>query len=381
MSIAILHSGDMQKISLGGVDRYIKSLILFSEDNEITVFGTSTYKEYVIGEVYQREYCGKKYRFIPISDDRKYPISVNYMLNELKWVKELGKYDCIYAQRTEYSLPFIFSKNKRKLVEMIHGSSKYSEIGFGKNMAKIHLLMEKIAISIARYTFVILNREEFGVPYYKKKYSKYANRVFYGKNPIDPHIYHKKDRIALRKEYNISPEEKIVIFSGRIEDNPKRVLLLPQICKNLINNGVKIKFLVIGDGSDKKKLEDDVRKLNLENAFSFTGYIDDPYKIADYNNIADIAINISIFEGTCTSILESLACGIPVVSTDVGDIHECVSNGVNGYIIDNNEQTIVEEASRAINKLLTEKIEMNEEYKKYFGDQVIVELRGFINKL
>lgn len=381
MSIAILHSGDMQKISLGGVDRYIKSLILFSEDNEITVFGTTTYKEYVIGEVYQREYCGKKYRFIPISDDRKYPLSVYYMLNELKWVKELGKYDCIYAQRTEYSLPFIFSKNKRKLVEMIHGSSKYSEIGFGKNMAKIHLLMEKIAISIARYTFVILNREEFGVPYYKKKYSKYANRVFYGKNPIDPHIYHKKDRIALRKEYNISPEEKIVIFSGRIEDNPKRVLLLPQICKNLINNGVKIKFLVIGDGSDKKKLEDDVRKLNLENAFSFTGYIDDPYKIADYNNIADIAINISIFEGTCTSILESLACGIPVVSTDVGDIHECVSNGVNGYIIDNNEQTIVEEASRAINKLLTEKIEMNEEYKKYFGDQVIVELRGFINKL
>ena len=381
MSIAILHSGDMQKISLGGVDRYIKSLILFSEDNEITVFGTTTYKEYVIGEVYQREYCGKKYRFIPISDDRKYPLSVYYMLNELKWVKELGKYDCIYAQRTEYSLPFIFSKNKRKLVEMIHGSSKYSEIGFGKNMAKIHLLMEKIAISIARYTFVILNREEFGVPYYKKKYSKYANRVFYGKNPIDPHIYHKKDRIALRKEYNISPEEKIVIFSGRIEDNPKRVLLLPQICKNLINNGVKIKFLVIGDGSDKKKLEVDVRKLNLENAFSFTGYIDDPYKIADYNNIADIAINISIFEGTCTSILESLACGIPVVSTDVGDIHECVSNGVNGYIIDNNEQTIVEEASRAINKLLTEKIEMNEEYKKYFGDQVIVELRGFINKL
>ena len=381
MSIAILHSGDMQKISLGGVDRYIKSLILFSEDNEITVFGTTTYKEYVIGEVYQREYCGKKYRFIPISDDRKYPLSVYYMLNELKWVKELGKYDCIYAQRTEYSLPFIFSKNKRKLVEMIHGSSKYSEIGFGKNMAKIHLLMEKIAISIARYTFVILNREEFGVPYYKKKYSKYANRVFYGKNPIDPHIYHKKDRIALRKEYNISPEEKIVIFSGRIEDNPKRVLLLPQICKNLINNGVKIKFLVIGDGSDKKKLEDDVRKLNLENAFSFTGYIDDPYKIADYNNIADIAINISIFEGTCTSILESLACGIPVVSTDVGVIHECVSNGVNGYIIDNNEQTIVEEASRAINKLLTEKIEMNEEYKKYFGDQVIVELRGFINKL
>ena len=54
MSIAILHSGDMQKISLGGVDRYIKSLILFSEDNEITVYGTTVYKEHVIGKIYQK---------------------------------------------------------------------------------------------------------------------------------------------------------------------------------------------------------------------------------------------------------------------------------------------------------------------------------------
>lgn len=381
MKIAILHSGDLEKVSLGGVDRYIKSLILFSEDNEITVYGTTVYKEHVIGKIYQKEYCGKKYQFIPISDNRKYPLSVYYMLHEIRWVNKLESYDCIYAQRTEYSIPFIFSRNKKKLVEMIHGSSKYSEIGFGKKLAKVHLLMEKIAISIARFTYIILNREEFGVPYYKKKYPKYSDRIFYGKNPIDLRIYHKQDKKALREKLNIDPQNRIVIFSGRVEDNPKRVLMLPSICKNLLDMGLKVIFLIVGDGSDKKKVEVESKRLGVEDLFYFTGYVDNPHIICEYNNIADIAINISVFEGTCTSVLESLACGIPVVSTDVGDIHECISNGTNGCIIENNDNTIVKDASHAIKKIFKEGVQMNDEYKKYSGDHVMHELKTLINKL
>lgn len=371
----------MDKVSIGGVDRYIKSLILFFEDNTITVFGTTALKQHKIGKEYIREYCGKKYRFIPISDDRKRPLSLYYMINEFQWLKSFKEYDCIYAQRTEFSLPFIFSRSKHKLIEMIHGSSKYSEAGFGRKLAKLHLLMERLAIAIARYTFVILNREEFGVPYYQKKYYRYADRIFYGKNPIDTRIYHRLDKEVLRKKYGVPNNMKIVLFSGRLEDNPKRILLLPQICKHLIDNGGNAHFYVIGDGSDKDRLQKEINKHKVNDHFHLIGYIDDPHIIAEYNNIADVAVNLSIFEGTCTSILEALACGVPVVATDVGDIRECISDKYNGIIVPNSPDDIVINFANAINSLLHSKIEMNDVYLKYSGESVVNELRAIIEKM
>ena len=381
MRIAVLHSGDLEEVSLGGVDRYIKSLIRFFDNYEITVYGTTVVGKEELGKPIEREYYGKKYTFVAISDNKRYPLSLFYMIKECKWVNELGKYDCIYAQRTEYSIPFLFSKNKNKLIEIIHGSSKYSEAGFGKKLAYIHLKMEKLAISIARYTFVILNREEFGVPYYKNKYPKYKDRILYGKNPIDTRIYFKQNREELREKYSFDKNDIIVIYSGRIENNPKRVMLLPYICEKLLDRGIQIKFLIVGDGADKKKLEAEVDKLKLQSNFAFTGYVDNPYVIAEYNNLADIAINISMFEGTCTSVLESIACGIPVVSTDVGDIHECIFDNFNGYIIKNNECTIVDEATCAIVRIIQKSIKMNNIFEKYSGEYVIKELKQFIGKL
>ncbi|MEY8337973.1 glycosyltransferase [Lachnospiraceae bacterium 62-35] len=381
MKIAILHSGDMKTVSLGGVDQYIKSLIAFSNNSEITVFGTTMIGEHTLGRAYNQEYCGKKYTFIPISDNKRKPLSAYYLFREIFWVRKLGQYDCIYAQRTEYSLPFLFSKNKHKLIQMIHGSSKYSEIGFGKSLAKIHLLMEKKAISVAAYTFIILNRKEYGVPYYQERYIKYANRIKYGKNLIDTGLYYKSDKLSSRKEFNICEDEIIILFSGRLEHNPKRILLLPCICKELLSRNYNIKFYILGDGSDRNNLENLIEQLSVVDNFVIKGYIDDPHIIAKYNHVSDIAINLSMFEGTCTSVLESLACGVPIVSTDVGDIHECLFNNENGIIIPNSSDSeIVENAVAAIEAIINKKPVMNDIFMKYSGDCVIKELKRFIEQ-
>lgn len=377
MKIAILHSGDMQTLALGGVDRYIKSLILFSENNEITVFGTTKKGEHEIGCSYSKEYCGKKYIFIPISDDARRPLSLYYMIKEIRWIKCLGQYDCIFAQRTEFSVPFLLSKYKKKLIQMIHGSSKYSDIGFGKKKAKVHLLIERIAVSVASKTFVILNREEFGVPYYKKKYPKYADRIFYGRNPIDVSIYYPTDSIVARKELGLPVDRKILLYSGRIEHNPKRVLLFPDICKEIIKKYSDFLFVIIGEGSDKQELERKIKIMNLQSYFFLPGYIDDPHIIAKYNNASDVAINISIFEGTCTSNLEAVACGLPVVSTDVGDIREVLDGTHNGTIIGNSsdDDTLVLTAAQAIMSICDNAPVMDETYMKYAGSEVMKELR------
>ena len=174
---------------------------------------------------------------------------------------------------------------------------------------------------------------------------------------------------------------KIVLFSGRLEDNPKRILLLPQICKRLVDKGDNVHFYVIGDGSDKDRLQEAVNENNVNDYFHLVGYINDPHIIAEYNSMADAAINLSIFEGTCTSILEALACGVPVAATDVGDIRECIFDKSNGIIISNCSENIVNDAVDAIQLLLHNKVEMNEVYLKYSGESVVNELKAVIKNM
>lgn len=374
MKIAVLHSGDLSSISLGGIDRYVKNLIMFSEPNEITVLGVTKKGEYEVGKIYERAYCNIPYYFIPIIDDHKYPLSPRYTLRLLRYLRVLKKFDCVYAQRTEYALPFMFSKTKNKLFEIIHGSSKYSEVFWGKNKARIHRFIEKQAIKIAKKTYVILNRQEFGVPYYKKKYHRYSNKIFYGKNPIDITVFKPFDKVMARKELKITAS-KVICYIGRVEQNPKRVLIYPEIMKNICSIFDDCLFIVIGDGADKEKMISIVSDYSLSKKFMFLGYIEDANLIAKYINASDLTINISIFEGTCTSNLESVACGTPVVSTDVGDIREILTDERNGVIIHEDEKTIVKEATEAIIKLLKSKVEMSDEYLKYSGEQIMKELK------
>lgn len=383
MRIAILHSGDLESVSMGGVDRYVKSIIEFMPNVEITVFGTGKYGEIQLGKKYKRNYHGKDFEFIPITDDKRRPLSVFYMLKEILYVKELGKYDCIYAQRTEYSIPFAFSKNKNKLIQLIHGSSKYSEIGFGHKMAKIHLLLEKLAIGIAKNTYIILNRDEFGAPYYKGKYPKYANRIRYQRNPINPDNFLPTDKCKAREKLGFPSNNKIIVFTGRVVHNPKRVLLFPEICKGLISKGYKYTFVVVGDGSDSRELQNRVRESNIENQFVFPGYIEDTNVIAQYYNASDIAINISMFEGTCTSNLEALATGTPLISTDVGDIKEVLDGIHNGIIVNNydDESKIVQDVVSSIIYMTENEIKMDNSFMKYAGTEVAEELRKNICEL
>lgn len=108
MRIAVLFSGDMENLSLGGIDRYLKSIISQFDDNVFTVFGTGVNGQVILGKKYEKEYAGKKYSFIPISDDRRRPLSFYYLFNEVKYLKKFKDFDYIYIQRTEYTLPFLF---------------------------------------------------------------------------------------------------------------------------------------------------------------------------------------------------------------------------------------------------------------------------------
>jgi glycosyltransferase involved in cell wall biosynthesis len=89
------------------------------------------------------------------------------------------------------------------------------------------------------------------------------------------------------------------------------------------NKGYKL--IIVGEGDLRLKLENEITKLNLEKSVFLVGKKDQKY-ITRLMNISELFYLTSITEGSPKVIFEAMACGLPIVSTDVGDIRANTSS-------------------------------------------------------
>ena len=110
-------------------------------------------------------------------------------------------------------------------------------------------------------------------------------------------------------------------------------------------------LVIVGDGPERVNLELLSHKLNLTNRVVFAGWIADRSRLRDLLCQANVFVMSSLSEGSPRAILEAMACGLPIVATDVGGIPEIVTDGVNGFLVPSkNEKALAE----AINKVLSD---------------------------
>jgi L-malate glycosyltransferase len=89
-------------------------------------------------------------------------------------------------------------------------------------------------------------------------------------------------------------------------------------------------FLLIGDGRERPKLEQQVREAGLERNFLFLGHRND---ISELLACCDLSVLPSETEALPNSILEAMAARLPVVATCVGGIPEIIEDGTNGLLV------------------------------------------------
>lgn len=103
-----------------------------------------------------------------------------------------------------------------------------------------------------------------------------------------------------------------------------------------------VRVLLCGDGPLKDKFTDFVKKNSLEEYIHFTGNVPND-DLAKYFNAADVYVSSSLSDGTSLALLESMACGLPSVVTDVPAIMEWVTNSTNGFIVPRKDSRVMAE--------------------------------------
>lgn len=111
-----------------------------------------------------------------------------------------------------------------------------------------------------------------------------------------------------------------------------------------------VKLLIVGTGTQEKKLKQLVKELGLEKDTVFTGFVNHK-EVPKYHNMIDIFVSASIddSESFGVAILEASACEKPVIVSNVGGLPEVVVNGETGFVVEaKNPDAIAESISQLI---------------------------------
>jgi glycosyltransferase involved in cell wall biosynthesis len=150
-------------------------------------------------------------------------------------------------------------------------------------------------------------------------------------NGID-HTAFRRDPIrapSVRRTLGLCDEDLVVGAVGRLEPQ-KRFDLLIEAVAQLQPRKRSLKLLIVGDGSLRRRLIDQIEGLRLSRSCSLLGHRTD---IIDLHHAFDLFVQSSDYEGTSNALLEAMALETPIVATDVGGTGEIIRHGVDGLIV------------------------------------------------
>ncbi len=150
--------------------------------------------------------------------------------------------------------------------------------------------------------------------------------------PIDTNAYRPMDRNAACHAAGLDAARRYLLFVGRLEDKVKRVSALVRAYAPIAVEHPDVDLVIVGDGPDGKKL----RKLAAEPGacrIHFLGWQSGAEALAPLYNAAESLVLPSWHEGFPTVVGEAMACGTPVLASQVGGVGELVVDGLSGWLI------------------------------------------------
>ena len=331
MKVTIISDIDPYTPKPGGTRSYVMDLIPFLCEREIktTLIGVSYNKKGKISSKYP-------FAFVPVVRSQKIS-SYKFLFNLFLKVPflRISKSSIIHINRPDNMLPFVIFCRKNKKICTLHGVG-YSDIYFkkGKFIGWAYRVIERYTLKRAdRIIAVNENTKDF----YGKKYPWLKDKIIIIPIGIDTELFRPMDKREIRKKYGFKEEDKIILYVGRFKREKGLDLLLKSFesVKKEIPTG---KLVLVGDGRERENIKNLEKDLELRDVF-FMGMLDHD-KIPEILNCADAFVLCSLFESGPLVIQEAIACGIPVVTTDVGRVRDFIKNDKVGKIVERNSKEI-----------------------------------------
>lgn len=151
---------------------------------------------------------------------------------------------------------------------------------------------------------------------------------------------------TLRDKLGLS-SEKVFISVARLSNEKNIDFMIEAIDRLRQESDVPFRFLMIGDGHQRDRLQKKIDSLELGSHFTLVGAVQ-PEEMALWYNLGDAFLFASKSETQGMVILEAMSAGLPVVAVRSSGIEDVVRDGLNGYKTPENQARWIEKAQRLL---------------------------------
>lgn len=354
LAVTFVYPTDPRGVKVGGVETFIRSFLeLAPTEVEARLVGIDTAGDLACGTWQTVTVSDRPVLFFPAffekhQANRRHPVplSLRFALQLWCFRRRLAVDNSVLSvHRVELSWPFW---GHPRLVLFIHGASKFLSLPSESRLRWIRPFFASVearALEKARRAVVV---SQEGLDYYRNRFPGLNGKMRLISNWVDTQTFYPRNKAALRRKFQIPLHVPVVAFVGRFEKVKDPELLLAVFAR------IKAEFpkaLLVVCGAGEEVRGQIPRELQV--AVRLYGAV--PHQaLAEILGCADLFLLTSFFEGMSRAVLESLACGVPVVATDVGDIRKVVSNNLSGSVA--NSRSPEELAARGVAVLQNESI-------------------------
>lgn len=338
MKIVTAYNYDPSFIRGGGGITYVHNLITHMLNNgiEITLFGVELSEK--------RTFTHENFEFIPVQKGTdkwwKFLLNLRRTVNSVK----IPDPDIIHTHSPLNMHPFLKTYPKTPKVCTLHGMPldwvKINYSSLNRFISPVYKHIEKDIINE-------VDKITTAGPYTKMRLMKrypdlnLNDKIISIPSGTDIDKFKPMNKEELKAELGINDFNEIIIFVGRIAEIKNIQLLLKSY--SLIKNRLKKPVLIIvGRGEKDKNIKDFAKKLGLGDVI-FTGDLSSD-NVVKFMNCANVLALMSWFEASPTVVREAISCGIPVVTTNVGDVKNIITNPYLGEIVNSYDEKDYAEA-------------------------------------
>lgn len=359
--VVIIFPADPLGPKIGGIETFQRDFIRYSPpDIKIDYIGISSDPvRRPPGRWIRLALGSREFNFFPLfyerdANKRRFiPLTLRFSLALKRSRLKLGQ-AVIFFNNIESILFFIKYDNPKVCVihhdpqqQIILGKSesRWSKIPF------LYLWYEKKIFSALECMYVVGTR---ALTFYRSKYPGQTSKFEGIPLWVDSEIFSPADtsKISIREKMlslnkALPIHDKWILFAGRLQKVKAPLRLLDAFAEYHKTNG-DASLIFVGDGNMKADIDNRVKRLSMENKVFLVGEVSAQI-LADFYRTADVFLLVSDSETGPRCVLEALRCGLPVVSTNVGESHRLIQNDFSGEVVNSFEP---KDIARAIDKVL-----------------------------
>lgn len=161
------------------------------------------------------------------------------------------------------------------------------------------------------------------------KFPGLESKILPVENIISPDSIHKQaEMVDVSDEMN-SGETLKLLSVGRFS-TAKNFDNVPDICRRIIEQGIDLKWFLIGYGGDEELIRSNIKQAGMEDNVVILGKKSNPYP---YMKFCDVYVQPSRYEGKCVAVREAQILGKPVIITNYATAQSQLKDGFDGVIV------------------------------------------------